>query len=350
MEPSNYKDYRVQDFVRDDLFVKWVLKPDKESGHFWYKWMQNNPEKKPILEAARKFVEHLHYKDHFEIDNAQYTHILEQVMRYKWQQDISEQNEWRTKIRTIWWSLAASVVIIAATVATANYFSSKAESAAIKTSYIIKEVPKGAKYSFSLPDGSKVQVNAGSQIKYPESFGENERNVYLTGEAFFNVEKDEERPFIVHTGALLTTVLGTSFNIRAYPDEPLKKIAVVSGVVKVSSAQGAAIFVEPKKMAVYKGEDQTLNNKLYNINKEIGWKDGLLYFHKATLAQVFKELESWYGVEITHTKDISENDQYSGEYRNETLENVLEGISYTSGFQFNIEGKRVTIFKLKHDI
>ncbi len=347
MKPLNYKDYTVHDFVKDELFIKWVLKPDLESDHFWQKWLENNPDKAQVLETARRFIEQLHFQHSFEIGNDQYTRILEQIMRYKWQEDIAQQDKWRTKIRIIWWSLAATLLIIVTSIAILNYMSATNQEISATQHYIVKKIPAGSKYSLRLPDGSKVQLNACSELRYPQQFDGDMREVYLNGEAFFEVEKDSTKPFLIHTGDLLTRVVGTSFNIRAYQNEVVKKIAVVTGIVRITSQHGVSIMVEPETMAIYKNDDESIKTQVYNANEEIGWKDGLLYFNKSALGFVFQQLESWYGVQISVSDDISKDEKYSGEFHNETLDNVLEGIAYTSGFQFKIDGKHVMIFKPK---
>jgi ferric-dicitrate binding protein FerR (iron transport regulator) len=150
---------------------------------------------------------------------------------------------------------------------------------------------------------------------------------------------------VISTGEIETQVLGTSFNIRAYQAEAINKVAVVSGLVKVIAQNGLSFLVEPEHMAVYEKGEESLRTQLYEKKKELGWKDNVLYFDKISLREVFKTLEVWYDVSIKADHTIFLNETYSGEFHNETLRNVLEGIGYTSGFLFTIDGKQVKIFK-----
>jgi ferric-dicitrate binding protein FerR (iron transport regulator) len=196
-----------------------------------------------------------------------------------------------------------------------------------------------------LPDSSIVKLNAGSELRYPAQFESNSRKVFLKGEAFFEIKRNTTQPFVISTGEIETQVLGTSFNIRAYQTETINKVAVVSGLVKVITTNGLSFLVEPEHMAVYEKEEKSLRTQLYDEKKEIGWKDNILYFDKIPLREVFSTLEVWYDVNINADNTISLNETYSGEFHNETLRNVLEGIGYTSGFSFTMDGKQVKIFK-----
>lgn len=341
-----YEEYAVHDFLKDDFFIRWVLYPDPETNHFWQNWLATYPEKKVVIHAAKMLIEHLEYKDKYEISNAQYTRLFEHIMRYKQQQDIIQQNR-RTKSKSIWWSAAAILLLVLLSTVTIKYQADQRpeKEPKVPVNFIIKETPLGSKYSFVLPDGSSVKLNAGSKLRYPEQFESNFRKVFLEGEAFFEIKRDTTQPFVISTGEIETQVLGTSFNIRAYQAEAINKVAVVSGLVKVIAKNGLSFLVEPEHMAVYEKGEESLRTQLYEKKKELGWKDNVLYFDKISLREVFKTLEVWYDVSIKADNTIFLKETYSGEFHNETLRNVLEGIGYTSGFSFSIDGKHVKIFK-----
>lgn len=342
-----YEEYSVHDFLKDDFFIQWVLHPDSETNHFWQNWLSTHPEKKPVLQSAKMFIEYLEYKDKFEISNAKYTHLFEQIVRYKQQQDVLQQDRWQTKPGTIWWSVAAILflVFLSTTILNFNTERKVSEQAPPPIQFLVKDTPLGSKYSFMLPDSSIIKLNAGSKLRYPEAFADNIREVYLEGEAFFEIKRDTLHPFVIHTNELETQVLGTSFNIRAYHTEAMNKVAVVSGLVKVTTKNGISSLVDPEQMAVYEKAEKSLRTQTYDSKKEIGWKDNILFFDRIALQKVFSTLEIWYDVNIEAHNTISLNEAYSGEFHNETLRNVLEGIGYTSGFSFTIDGKQVRIFK-----
>lgn len=340
----DYKNYSVHDFIKDEFFFKWVLHPDPNTDHFWKKWMDAHPEKQETVNQARAFIERLNYKDNFAMSDAAYTRIFGSMMRHKKQQDIMYKDRVASRRKIGWYAAAAAILLVLASSAFFVYDYRENE-LPVYAAKVTKNVPLGSKLAITLSDGTQVKLNAGSSISYPEAFESHHREVYLKGEAFFEVTKDKTRPFVIHSNGLTTTVLGTSFNIRSYGEEETR-VAVVSGLVEVTTAEGRSSFLHPESMAIYK-PGESLDIRPFEPKKEIGWKDGWLFFDKMPLRQVFSTLESWYGVEIKVKGDISLEEPYSGEYQHENLENVLIGIGFTSGFTFALKGKQVEIIKSK---
>ena len=215
-------------------------------------------------------------------------------------------------------------------------------------SYIDKVNPRGKKSSFQLADGSRIKLNAESILRIPEQFSEKERLVYLEGEAFFEITKDKLRPFIVVTGGVATEVLGTSFNVRAFPDEDQVKVAVIEGQVKVSqdirnddSPQTLSAFLEPYEMASV-DKDQIIKS-VFEEDKVFAWKHNTIYFDNLRFEQVVTKLERWYGVNFVINRIGGIPGRYNGRFTSLSLEKVLEGLSYSSEFQFTIEEKTIYI-------
>ena len=215
-------------------------------------------------------------------------------------------------------------------------------------SYIDKVNPRGKKSSFQLADGSRIKLNAESILRIPEQFSEKERLVYLEGEAFFEITKDKLRPFIVVTGGVATEVLGTSFNVRAFPDEDQVKVAVIEGQVKVSqdirnddSPQTLSAFLEPHEMASV-DKDQIIKS-VFEEDKVFAWKHNTIYFDNLRFEQVVTKLERWYGVNFVINRIGGIPGRYNGRFTSLSLEKVLEGLSYSSEFQFTIEEKTIYI-------
>lgn len=228
-----------------------------------------------------------------------------------------------------------------------SFISSEKEEA-IK--WVEQQSLKGQKLTIHLPDGTVVKMNSGSKIKYPESFTGNKRIVWFEGEGFFNVTKDPNKPFIIRSGDISTTVLGTSFNIRAFPEDDEYEIAVVTGKVQVGSNESGSrteeVTLIPKEIAVYKKSTRQLKQleqKDLNLTAKLGWKDGILMFDNADLNDVFHELENWYGVEIEVRSRKEYRHGFTGSYKDENIQTVLEGIGYVMDFDFEIKGKKVII-------
>jgi ferric-dicitrate binding protein FerR (iron transport regulator) len=216
--------------------------------------------------------------------------------------------------------------------------------------FVEKTNPKGRKSTIELPDGSRVKLNADSKLRYTKKFASDVREVILEGEAFFEVEHDPARPFIVRTGDISTTVLGTSFNVRAYAKSDATEVAVVTGNVKVKSTsyfdnEGEnVVFLTPNKMVSYHREDRKMTTTHFNLEEIVGWKEGILMFKNADQYEIAAKLNSWYGVEVEMDADETVmNKRYTGKFDNNSLEYVLKAISYTSDMAFEIEGNKVKL-------
>lgn len=212
---------------------------------------------------------------------------------------------------------------------------------------IQKQTQKGQRLLTRLPDGTMVKLNSKSILRFPEKFTDDKREVFLEGEAFFNVTENKEAPFIIKTEKMNIKVLGTSFNIRSYSTEKDKKVAVATGLVQVSNESGKVLYVKPDSMAVFSTLDRALNIITYDRNKELGWKDNVLYFNKTKFDEVFKKLEEWYGVTIHLKEKVDLQERFSAEFNDESLKNVLQNIELTSDLHFQIKGKKVYVYKIK---
>jgi transmembrane sensor len=221
------------------------------------------------------------------------------------------------------------------------------ESTPTEVAMIEKSNIEGRKTTFNLPDGTIVKLNSSSKLQFPKYFDKDKREVTLEGEAFFEVTKNKEKPFIIKSGSITTTVLGTSFNVNAYPSSDQIQVAVVTGKVKVETdVQGInkeTVFLEPNKKAVYKRANGLLTTTSFLIEEDIAWKDGVIIFKNAEALDVIQKLEEWYGVEITIENKSPKKWNLSAKFENENLEHVLKVIGHQIGFKFKIKEKKVTI-------
>ncbi|MEQ9286664.1 MAG: FecR domain-containing protein [Cyclobacteriaceae bacterium] len=210
-----------------------------------------------------------------------------------------------------------------------------------------KSNPNGRKSTFDLPDGTIVNLNSASKVRYFEDATTGRRIVELEGEAFFNVAKDENRPFTVIAGDISTTALGTSFNVKFYPKEKEFKVVLLTGKVEVrKNNQGPKnkIFLTPGFGVTYSEENPDLVKYNFDSDFELGWKNNILHFDEANIDDVVQELERWYGVTINIVnKDKVKLWKYSSKFKNESLENVLKGIGYIQEFDYKIENRNVTL-------
>ncbi|MDN5202173.1 FecR domain-containing protein [Fulvivirgaceae bacterium BMA10] len=210
-----------------------------------------------------------------------------------------------------------------------------------------KKIPLGQKATIYLSDGTKVMLNAGSSISYPEKFSKTSREVSLEGEAFFEVVEDKIRPFSVISGDITTTALGTSFNVNAYQENDHIEVALASGkvLIKDNNKEVKRTVLAPGELLNLDLNTGNSNKENFNVKEKLGWTESLLYFNDAGAKEVFSTLKRWYGVEFTFNREMTEKWKYSGEFKNKSLETVLKGISYVKDFDFVFrDGKHIDVY------
>jgi len=253
----------------------------------------------------------------------------------------------------------AASIVIALGIAITLYFSPQPVEK--PTTYLTKSTGRGQKATITFSDGSVVKLNAESSISYPESFTDvDSRALKLTGEAFFDVKRNPEKPFTIQTGDLLTTVLGTSFNITAFPEADEIEVTVATGKVQVAQSVKenpelgsesnpkilnlqSAIELAPGQQATFNKASNELSMREVNLKQFIAWKDGVIYISKEGYKEVFEKLSRWYGVEFEFANVPSAEWDYSGEFKDMNLDLVLSTIGYAGGFEYQIHGSKVEI-------
>jgi transmembrane sensor len=203
--------------------------------------------------------------------------------------------------------------------------------------------PKGSNViGMILEDGTKVWLNAGSSLTYPVAFIGNERKVSITGEAYFEVAKNKQKPFRVRRDKTEVEVLGTHFNVNAYADQQFIKVTLLEGSVKVNNGSNSGLL-KPGEQA--KVDDNNINVRSdINIDQVMAWKNGYFSFDKSTATEVMQELARWYNIEVVYEGEVPD-EQFGGELRrNSKLSSVLK-ILEKSGVNFRINGNTVTVHK-----
>ncbi len=201
----------------------------------------------------------------------------------------------------------------------------------------------GERKQIKLPDGSTVWMNACSKIVYPGRFKDTVRNISLTGEAYFSVTRSKTKRFIVSAGEFTVEVLGTQFNIKAYPDDKIATATLTSGKVSVILS-GEKYMLTPNQELVY---DSEMNNAVIRIVPEdvTGWIDGSLVFDDLTMGEIFKELERRFGVKIIYEQDSFPADRYSMKFTGrDSLDRILNILRDVAGdFSYTSNNKIITI-------
>ncbi|WPP49761.1 FecR family protein [Catalinimonas niigatensis] len=281
----------------------------------------------------------------------EHTTVESNLLFEKIQQNISKKNDQVWNERFVPYAhigkYAASLIFIILSTLFLFHYLNREEPQPREVSLLTKETQKGQKRTLNLTDGTRVVLNAESKLTFPEHFSDTLRVVYLSGEAFFEVEEDKNRPFVVQTSNIHIQVLGTSFNLHAYEEDSLTQVALLEGKVSVQSAQENngkfAMELTPGEMSSYHKSGRNFTKDTFDIKAMSGWKDGILYFKDADYDKITRTLERWYGVEFTYKGNGKPIWRYNGEFDDQSLEYVLESISYACKFSYALKDTQVII-------
>lgn len=217
---------------------------------------------------------------------------------------------------------------------------------AVNVDQITVSTPVGGEYRLVLSDGSTVRLNAETSLTYPVKFT-GERRVSLQGEAFFDVTKDESdaaspNPFIVQTNGQLIRVLGTQFNVSAYPDDPAERTTLVEGAVDVQSkATLTAVRILPGEQAIVTEKD--VITQIANVDQVIAWTNGYFWFENEPLSSVLAQLSKWYGVEFQYDNRFTTDKLYGMIDRDKRLSQVLHVLESTNVVKFLVNDKTIYV-------
>lgn len=233
---------------------------------------------------------------------------------------------------------AAAMIFLAIGIASWYFISVKGQE-----NMLVQATHSQEQKTVTLPDGTNITLNGNTRIVFPEDFTGDSRNVEIEGEAFFDVEPNPAKPFIIKAGDTQIRVLGTSFNVLAYPDAETVEVVVETGKVQVTGKTGSdqisnEVFLEP-------GEKATVTKKIKSVVKKVNddpnynsWKTGNFVFEKSTLSYVIETLEKSFQVEINVSDPEIENLKYSVKFENKPIEYIMDVIRLTFNLELTIEG------------
>jgi len=376
MEQKNYELYTTDDFVLDKEFAHWVLFPNTAEDSFWMSFQTSHPEKADLIKEAALIINALK-----PIDPEIPEEKLDQIFR-----KIKYRHNTRRKVISLTVKYAAAVAFLL-TIGTTLWFSVKTndpfpieaslnspqkgkvilsngsvrEFETEKT--IIKQtatgkiainndtvnvaaqektnnnpglnqviIPYGKRSEITLADGTHIWLNSGSQLSYPPRFDDKSREVYLSGEAFFEVAPDKTKPFYVITSDFKIRVLGTKFNVSAYKEDQTTQTVLLEG--KVSAGKNAflaeTVDLSPGERLVYDKKDENIRKDQVDVNLYASWINGYLLFENEPTTAVFKKLERYYDQRII-TNEKLDKITFSGKLDlRENIRDVLENISFAS--------------------
>lgn len=200
----------------------------------------------------------------------------------------------------------------------------------------------------TLADGTEVTMNSESELKVEKGFNQRNRVVYLKGEAFFNIKRKSNLPFVVKTNVLSITALGTSFDVFAFADEPEADVSLKTGKVLVkaiASKKEDDVILSPGEGVTYQKNTALLTTEKFNADVQMAWQNRIIAFQNAGMEQVVHQLERYFGVTINTQFLPPRRWELTGEYKDPSLTNILESLSFSYGIKYKIEGREVTLYK-----
>lgn len=345
----DYHNYKTEDFLNDKSFVKWVVDPENDTLNQWENFLIKYPEKREEFQVAIGLVHNVRPNvGHQEIDgqvNQIWNALEEKLASQKSQNRSTQVPKW---LINQWVQIAATLLIVTGLSFVAyTYIVDATQSLALaESNMVIKSNPKGRKSTVTLSDKTRVDLNAESSIEYLSNFNDDIREVSLIGEAFFNVERDETRPFIIKVNGIDVKVLGTSFNIKAYPGDKQIEVAVLSGNVEVTYREkGNTVNLVKNELAYYHYDSNNFSKKqIEDIELIFAWKEQKLVFKNQDLSSLMETLSRWYGVDIDYGGIVNKKKQITGSYQNASLREVMMGLAHNYQFEYEINGKQVKIY------
>ncbi|SFD88932.1 FecR family protein [Chitinophaga sp. CF118] len=243
-----------------------------------------------------------------------------------------------------WLGYAAGILLLLSTGTSAYLLFTPSRTASV----VYKElsVPAGQRIQLKLADGSMVWLKAGSKLRYPASFTGNTRELFLEGEAYFDVTHRDKQPFLVHTGSVTTKVLGTAFNIQAY--NQLLTVAVVNGKVSVAEGNAALGVIVANQFLEYHQENKQVVLRDTIAGNMVAWTKGELILDNVTMGDAAITIGRWYNVEIVFADPELKKSRFTFSFlHGENIQEVMNMISHLNGFRYNIEGNVITISRKK---
>jgi len=248
------------------------------------------------------------------------------------------------------WMKVAAAVLILLGIGTIAYLRRPAsKDGAALASLTEKRNAKGTKSIIQLPDGSKIWLNADSKLKYPEIFKGATREIYLNGEAFFDVAKNTNHPFIIHLTNGTVQVLGTSFNVRAYDNESVVETSVATGRIafipkyRTPRKKQDTVYLAPDHKASYTFTREELSTSITSGKEDKAWTEGKLVFRSLTMEQIAMELERNFGKKVIFVDDRPKEFIFTGSFENNSLDEIMYYLSRTKNFNYKITNSELLI-------
>ncbi len=324
----NYNLFHSEDFAADESFIAYCYKTDIEAISFWTDWIAHHPEKLDEIYNAERLLLKLSLR----LDEQELQHAFlkfDQFISQEAAPNFKIQKNKKTFVNVKNISIALAFCLILSFFSYQFYQTHSQE-----VTYLTAHNGDGKITEFNLSDGTKVFLNCNSTIKYPKVFSGNKREVFLSGEAFFEVVRNENKPFTVLAKGTKTVVLGTKFNVSAYQNTQNISIALVEGKVEVQTEGGRdKMILKPKEMASYQPKYNTLTRSIINTATVTSWRTGSIIFESASFNDIEVKLKNIYGIQLVdETKGLKWN--YSGQFEKTDYLTIIKNICYAKKINY----------------
>lgn len=372
----DYREYEAEDFLLDPLFRDYCLGKNEEAINFWEEWLTANPGRHHAVRQARQLYALLngnHGAQGFLADEKAFRarfarHVAGEAAGTE--REASDPSAGpalkpASKLNRYYaGAVAASVVVVlCATLITRRTPTRSPVLNRPAAAEYVQTSKAGERKSFQLPDGSKVMLNAGSTLRVPADFNRSGREISLEGEAFFDVARDPRKPFVIHTPSMDIRVLGTSFNIKAYPGDaqteaslltgsvevlvkdgrnkkfilhPSEKIIVPNSPVSVSAPKPSGIRTPARTPEHYTIERLSFS-KTDSSLVEISWTESRLAFNDDSFEEIARQLERWYNVSIRFEDGPVKQFRFTATFDKKTITQVLNALQLSRPFSYRME-------------
>jgi len=347
---EQYRDFGIEDFVWDNFFRQWVLAPTRESDSAWNQWLLENPKSSTLVQQAKEIVLALRVQE-TDLSTREIDQLVKRTISRINQPAPVREFEIEQPLhfyKRIWFQLAASVVLamIAGWWLAVNRLSELHMVSKVETLLapegrhgLIEKINKTEKpLLIKLEDGSLVTLTTGSSIRYPEKFAEHKREVFLVGEAFFDISKAPERPFLVYANELVTKVLGTSFTIKAYASSREVTVEVKTGRVsvfaksdpdldaKISKRELEGVILTPNQKIIFERDEIRMVKTLVEKPEIITAVSQTPHFEfeDTPASDVFASIGKAYGIDILYDEELLKGCPLTATLDNQTLHEKLD--------------------------
>lgn len=271
-------------------------------------------------------------------------HVMPRAAKERTRRQINEKI--KKDMRRVWFKRASTIavsILIPILIISTVYFYKEMDH--YKQIPNIVSVNKGQRAGITLPDGTIVHLNSESKLTYTPDFNGKLREVVLEGEAFFEVTPNKEKPFIVKTSVFDVEVLGTSFNVSVYNDENIVETALMEGKVKLTmqGCPSKPVYLTPSQKFIYSRSDRQGTISIMEGDTELAWKQGILAFSAEPLEEVFRKIERWYGVTMHYDKESLVNDNFTGQFKMISIQEMMNILRMHYNLKFKIENNDIYI-------